>query len=107
MPSIRLDNVDKLNGKNFNKWRLQISLILEANDLWDVVTGEEVKPSGESATAAAAIKAWKKKDVQARSIIAPTLDDIQTTHVYSCTSAKEMFDKLKNANSDSGSFNKQ
>lgn len=101
--SIRTDNVEKLNGGNFNRWKLQISLILEAADLWDVVTGDEVIPESD----AAKIRAWRKKDVQARSVIVPTLDAAQTSHIYSCKTSKEMFDKLAAANSDASSLNKQ
>jgi hypothetical protein len=101
--SVRTDNVEKLNGGNFNRWKLQISLILEASDLWDVVTGDEAIPGSDDAK----IKKWKKKDVQARSIIVPTLDAAQTSHIYSCKTSKEMFDKLAAANSDSSSLNKQ
>ena len=84
MSSTRTDSVEKLNGSNFNRWKLQISLILEAGDLWDVVTGDEALPARDDAK----IKAWKKKDVQARSVMVPTLDAAQTSHIYSCKTAK-------------------
>ncbi|CAG7817839.1 unnamed protein product [Allacma fusca] len=46
--TVRSDNVDKLNGANFNRWKWQISMVLEAADLLDVVDGTETAPQDET-----------------------------------------------------------
>ncbi|CAG7719483.1 unnamed protein product [Allacma fusca] len=62
--TIRADSVDKLTGNNFNRWKWQISMVLEAADLLEVVDGTQAPPTDQ-----ADLKKWKKNDVQARSII--------------------------------------
>ena len=96
-------SIDKLDGSNYNKWKFQLTLLLQSNELWDVVSGDSLKPTTDDALK----KAWMKKDVEARSIIASTLDSVQINHVYDCASSKDMFDRLKDVNSDSSSLNKQ
>ena len=75
---------------------------MKAAEVWDVVSGTTPRPA-----AAADQPAWDKKDVEAQAILVPTLDKHQTNHVYSCATSKEMFDRLKDVNSDSSSLNKQ
>jgi hypothetical protein len=97
--------IDKLDGSNYNRWKFQVSLLLKANDLWDVVSGDIAKPG--SSAKPEDRKDWMKKDVEAMSIISSTLDNTQINHVYDCDSSKAMFDRLKDVNSDSSSLNKQ
>src|SRR5882757_2870022 len=93
-------HVVKLSDKNFEQWRLQISLILRAADLWDVVSGLTPRPEIDFA-------AWDKKDVQAMAVIVPTLDAGNTNHIFNCKTSKELFDKLKSIHSDASTLNKQ
>src|SRR5438128_11046226 len=101
MATIRTDNVERLNGKNFNTWRMDITGILEAADLSEIVDGTEVRPTEE-----APLKAWKKKDAKARSVITPSVTAEQKSHLFSCTTAKEMIDRLTRVHSDAGTLNR-
>src|SRR5580692_8099670 len=51
--------------------------------------------------------AWDKKDIEAQAILLPTLDKLQTVHIYELTTAKSIFDRLKEVNADSSTLNKQ
>ena len=102
---VDITQVVKLDGTNFQRWKLQISLVLKASELWDVVSGTDTKPA--DATKVAEIKAWVKKDVEAQALIVPTLDAKQTSHIFNLATSKEIFDKLQAVNSDSSNLNKQ
>ena len=99
---IDITQVVKLEESNYPRWKLQISLVLEAAELWDIVNGDTACPAADPYKAA-----WKKKDVEARALIVPTLGKSQTNHIYNCATSKDMFDRLKDVNSDSSALNNQ
>ena len=90
------------DSTNYQQWRLQVQLILEAAEVWSVVipTAQPPEETGE-------LQKWNKKDVEARAIIVPTLSKRQMSHIYSISTAKEMWKKLKDVNSDDSTLNKQ
>src|SRR5687767_3671079 len=90
----------RLNGPNYRQWKMQITLALQASDLWDIVDGTKPCPAGGD-------PAWTKLDVQARAILASTLDDAQSNHVDNCTTAKDMYDRLKDIHCDTSLLNRQ
>lgn len=104
--SRRFDNVERLDGTNFGNWRFQLRLALESNDLWEVVNGDSLAPLA-ATNSGADLKAWKKQDIEARSIIAGTVNRVQLNRIRNCTTAKAMFDSLVLANSDSSQVNQQ
>ncbi len=59
-----------------------------------IVDGTEVR----HATDVKKISEWDKKDIEARAVIIPTLTSLQTTHIYNCLTAKDVFDKLRDVN---------
>lgn len=73
----------KLSNTNYSRWKYEITDILKAKELWEIVTGEEAKP-----TDADLLKKWNKKNSQAKSTITQTLDDVTFNHVCDCDSAK-------------------
>src|SRR5882757_4313308 len=86
-------------------WKLQISLILQAAEVWDVVEGTSIQPPANADPQD--ILAWLKKDVEARAIMVPTLSKTQTNHVFRCDNSKQMYDRLKDIHADSSTLNKQ
>ena len=101
---IDITQVVKLDDSNYERWKLQITVVLKAAEVWDVVSGETPRPP---ATEAAQRAAWDKKDIEAQAILIPTLDKLQTVHIYELTTAKSIFDRLKEVNADSSTLNKQ
>jgi hypothetical protein len=91
-----------LADDNYQHWRLQISLVLKAAKVWPNVSGAIPRPS--SGTGA---DEWDATDVQAMAIIVTTLNQVNSNHVFACTTSKEMFDKLKSIHADSSVLNKQ
>jgi hypothetical protein len=42
--------IELLQGRaNYRTWKFSIKMVLQAKDLWEVVSGEEVKPETEKA----------------------------------------------------------
>jgi len=98
-------HVVKLTGDNYEVWKLQISLVLKAADVWGYVDGSVAQPA---ATADAdVIATWKKEDTIAQAILVPTLSMNQVSHVFKCSTSKEMFNKLRDVNADNSTLNKQ
>ena len=49
--------VEPLQGSaNYRTWKFSMRMVLQARDLWEVVSGEEVNPEAEKAG-----QAWEKK----------------------------------------------
>ena len=58
--------VELLQGSaNYRTWKFSMKMVLQARDLWEVVSGEEVKPEAEKAA-----QAWEKKARKALATIA-------------------------------------
>lgn len=88
--------IDKLQGESqWSTWRFQVKITLIAAEVYEIVTGVEAEPAGESnANYAAELKAWKKLDAKAQRIIGTSVGNSQITHIKNCKCAKDMWDKL-------------
>ena len=98
-------NVVKLGTDNYEQWKLQMSLTLKSNKLWDYVSGTIPKPAENAPVVD--IKAWEDKDWLAQATMVTTLDPTNTGRIYSLPTAKEMYDKLASIHSDSSVLNRQ
>ncbi|KRX72277.1 Retrovirus-related Pol polyprotein from transposon TNT 1-94 [Trichinella sp. T6] len=76
----------QLKGANYSRWKFEIEAVLEARDCLDVVSGETTCPQKDESE----IKARKKRDALARSIISRSLDDFHHAFIRLCKSSKEM-----------------
>lgn len=101
-PKLDALRIIKLTDANYPQWKMQITLSLKAAKLWAYVSGTTARP-----TVVADQAAWDDKDIEAQALIASTLDEVQTHHVYNCNTSREMYDKLKDIHSDSSEMNKQ
>jgi len=66
-------------------------MVLLTNDLWGVVDGSEIKPSGDG------VSEWEKKNQKALAYISLALAPIEQHHILDCTTAKaawDVFEKL-------------
>lgn len=75
-------------------WKFQVKVTLIAAEVYDVVSGIEIKPEEGEANYDAAIKVWRKSDAKAQRIIGSTVGNSQLTHIMNCDSAKDMWDRL-------------
>src|SRR5271154_1321696 len=83
--------VEPLKGSaNYRTWKFSMRMVLQARDLWEVVSGEEVKPEAE-----AAAQAWEKKARKALAAIALALSAAEKEHIIECTTPKAAWDILE------------
>ena len=80
-------HVAKLSDDNYEHWKMQIQLILQAAKCWEQADQVFVPPQNDPDVARAA---WDEKDVTARAVIIPTLSKLAATHVASCTTATSL-----------------
>lgn len=89
-----LRSVKRFDGTNFQPWKFQITAVLMANEIFDVVDGTRARPDNDEGINAGRTKAWIKDNAKATAIIASAMEAEQVTSVIVCSSAKEMWDKL-------------
>jgi hypothetical protein len=83
--------VELLQGStNYRTWKFSMRMVLQARDLWEVVSGEEVKPEVDQAA-----QAWEKKARKALATIALALSAAEKEHIIECTTPKAAWDILE------------
>jgi hypothetical protein len=80
-------HVVKLDDTNYQRWKLQVTLVLKASEYWEVVSGAEDRPAADKAKER---KAWDIKDINAQAMIVPLVDKKQTYHIYNCSISNEI-----------------
>lgn len=97
--SVRIDKLK--NVENWGTWKFQVKVLLVANESWDVVTGESLKPQPPRGNDAAIlaehikeVKKWIKRDGTAQKTIVTTVSNQPLLHIINCSTSKEMWDKL-------------
>jgi len=73
---------------NYRTWKFSMKMLLEAKDLWDIVSGEEVKPEEGSSLA------WDKKAHRAMATIVLAISPLEQEHIIDCATPKEAWDVL-------------
>jgi len=82
-------------GENFHLWKFKMQMVLEERELWGIVSGGEVEPTGEGIVQAT-IQKFLKRARKAFATICFSLGDEQLSLVRSAKTAKEAWDKLEN-----------
>lgn len=82
-------SITKLNNENYQVWKFKVELLLIKEDLWDQVNSDV--PQNEEMRAQ-----WVKNDNKARAIIGLLVEDSQLLHIRKATTAKEVWNALKN-----------
>ncbi|XP_073949706.1 uncharacterized protein [Choristoneura fumiferana] len=83
----------KLTGSNhWPTWKFQIKVILKGRGLYELVTGELVKPA--ETEKPELLKQWMKNDAKAQEMLVTRMDQGPLSHLLSCETAKEMWTKL-------------
>jgi gag-polypeptide of LTR copia-type/Domain of unknown function (DUF4219)/Zinc knuckle len=84
--------IELLKGSaNYRTWKFSMRMVLQARDLWEVVSGEEMKPEAE----ATAQLAWEKKARKALATIALALSAAEKEHIIESTTPKTAWDILE------------
>jgi hypothetical protein len=83
--------IEPLQGSaNYRTWKFSMKMVLQARDLWEIVSGEEVKPDAEKTG-----QAWEKKARKALATIALALSAAEKEHIIDCTAPKAAWDILE------------
>jgi hypothetical protein len=83
--------VEPLQGSaNYRTWKFSMRMVLQARDLWEVVSGEEAKPEAEKAA-----QTWEKKARKALATIALALSAAEKEHIIECITPKVAWDVLE------------
>lgn len=61
----------------YQSWKFQITAVLIANDIFDVVDGTRVKPANQQGDNGALTKAWIRDNAKAMAIIASAMENAQ------------------------------
>ena len=83
--------INKFMGEHFHLWKLNIQMVLEEQDLWGIVSGEEVETAGNRTTQAIGHKRARK----AFATVCLSQGDELLSLVCSAKTAKEAWDNLK------------
>lgn len=83
---------DSQGNVNFISWRFKLNLALKYKDLYDIVSGEKVRPV--DAKSETTVSAWIKKDIEAQTLIGLNVNSKIANKIANCKTAKDMIDKL-------------
>lgn len=91
-------HVEKLEGpEDWPKWKWHIKMVLRSLELEGIVSGAIQKPKlgrDPSTDDKKKISEWEKEDAKAASVLASAMSKQISDLVLTCTSAKDIFDKL-------------
>ena len=94
--------IEKLQSiEQWAMYKFQIRVLMNASDLWEIVSGDEAIPViggviKTEADLAIPIKEWTRKDRKAQKIIVMSVGNQPMLHIMNCTTAREMWIKLEN-----------
>ena len=84
-----LNEASKLNGENYIDWKFKILTICEAWNVWSIVNGDELKPTGAARTK------WEKRETKAKVLLRMSVKDNIIPHIRDCKTSKETWEVLK------------
>src|SRR5436190_139925 len=83
--------IEKLKDcDTFPVWKFQITIVLKSMGLYEIVSGQCVQPENSEQQKAD----WLRKDARAQKLIVTSLEKQPLTHILTCESAKEMFQRI-------------
>lgn len=82
------------SAEQWATWEYKIGIALKAGDVYGVVKGTEKKPVEGIDDYDKKLAEWEKKDFKAQRIITETISDDFTIHLLTCTTSKEIWDKM-------------
>lgn len=97
--------ITKLSNENYFTWKFRVELLLIKEGVWDVVSGTIPVLSNDRSNQST-FDAWKRNDDKARANIGLLVEDNQLSHIRSKTTAKEMWESLKEYHEKSTLSNK-
>ncbi|GBO04463.1 hypothetical protein AVEN_59360-1 [Araneus ventricosus] len=102
MAGIDVSSINKFNGQNYSQWKFQINCALKVKGIFTIANGTKTKPDNDESK----IERWEKDDAIAMFTISSAMELSQVTLIESCTSSKEMIEKLDSIFKIKSDFNK-
>ena len=68
-PENYLNEASKLDGDNYLDWKFKILTMLEAQNVWTIVKGDEAKPTGGT------LADWEKRETKAKVLLHLSVKD--------------------------------
>lgn len=106
-----VSHVPKFDGTNFSSWKFLVMLVIRNNDLEGIVLGTEQAPTpvldaNRITTNEAEIKAWRRKDISAQTILTATLEQQPLKPLMNCRTSAEMWTRLTTLHEQNARENK-
>jgi hypothetical protein len=102
-PEIKdVSHITKFQGSNFQLWKFQMQLVLDAKDIMGVVEGSEAKPHQN----ANSLKEWEKKDKAGKMYICAALSEKIVEHLLNCKTSSQMWKRLSVLHEQNAAENK-
>lgn len=98
--------IKRFDGTGFQGWKFQITAVLMANEIFDIVDRTRAKPENQARANAERMKIWIRDNAKAMAIIASAMEHDQLENVLVCTSAKDMWDRLNRIHEQKSATNK-
>jgi gag-polypeptide of LTR copia-type/Domain of unknown function (DUF4219)/Zinc knuckle len=89
--SYRIEHLE--GSSNYRTWKFSMKMVLQARDLWEVVSGEEMRPEGLGTEEAA--KEWERKARKALAAIALALSAVEKENIIECNTPKAAWEILE------------
>jgi len=86
--------IELLQGSsNYRTWKFSMKMLLQAKDLWELVSGEELKPDDDDDVEK--VSEWNRKARRAMAVIALSMTGAEKEHVIDCDTPKQAWDILE------------
>lgn len=88
-------HIEKLKGReNWELWKFQATIILQAKGAFTVATGKYKKPTVTKPEEVEEETEWLKKDAEAKKLIITTVERATLVHIMDCSTSADMWQKL-------------
>ncbi|XP_048140238.1 uncharacterized protein LOC125316273 [Rhodamnia argentea] len=84
------NSVKKLNNFNYNNWSTHMQFYLRGQDLWDIISGDNITPPMNDDE----LRKWNIKAAKSPYALARTVEDDLMQHIKSAQTTKEAWDNL-------------
>lgn len=85
----------KLDGSNYINWKFKLQTLLEGQNTYSIVIGDEGKPTVANGGTNATIQEWEKRELKAKVLLKLSVKDCIIPHIRDCKTANEIWTTLK------------
>jgi hypothetical protein len=79
--ALDLTHVPQLDGSNYQEWKLRVSLVLKATEIWEAVDGTSIKPVLKTDNSnTTQVSTLVQKDAKAQAVVVNLVTKRQLSH---------------------------